>query len=206
MKFRKLFPIIFIFILLGLFSLGYIYFFNVVPEYEEKPIVEKPASTTEIKLDHIIYLLNLIGTNKLHCNPFSGEPAEFIFIISDSEKEFNFRVEKGEIYLVEEADPDMRIIADEPILVEIINAETPTDELLERIDKGELYFEVIAHETELAFKGYKSIYDSLQKGNKLTGKVVEFNELKAETVTNGIGLSTLLFVVVLLGMILNVEI
>ncbi|MBN2422440.1 hypothetical protein JXB41_04395 [Candidatus Woesearchaeota archaeon] len=183
-------------ILIGIFILlipvlisCYVYFGIISPQFIKKPYIEKPdiigldenSDNLVIEDSMVNYIANEIGSYNLHEDPTSGEIPEMEFIVNDFEEVFTVRIidniprtEKGSA-----ANPDLRIIASQPVILDILDSEDIQGRIVKHIEEGDVEIEVLANEATLGMKGYKAVYDSINKNTDLiTGKVtMELNPM-----------------------------
>lgn len=156
-------------------SAAYFYFFVISSTFVSKPEIEKPilASVNSsqlgnsgensyvIRAEHLIFLLNEIGAYKLHNSP-NGDIPLLKVKISDFNKEYLFSVSDGKISeKSSSANPDLVISLKQEEMIKIYNSDNSNALLKAGVESGEIELEVLADETDLALKGYKSVYDTL---------------------------------------------
>ena len=151
---------------------GYFYFFVLSPTFIEKPYMEKPslyvenASTREevIKEEHIRYLVNEMGGYRLHNDPISKTPAEFEFFVNDFNKTYAIRTSENNILVWVGAleNPDGRVYTKQETVIRIFLSSNFKKELVRYVKEGKIRAELIADETTLALKGYKTVYDEFK--------------------------------------------
>ncbi len=148
------------------------------PNLISKPIIEKPylppintntvnqnlsipdgdvQPTTQIKAEHIIYLLNEIEAYKLH-NSISGDIPRINFLIKDMNKEFSFTVTDnkiGEIDLI--TNLDIRISANQDTVYAVYGAEDTKSIILSSYNSKNIEVDLLADMSTLALKGYNSM-------------------------------------------------
>ena len=200
MKLGKLLPVLFFLIFLSILGIGYIYFFIFSPSFIERPEIEKPLLVDNISVseNQIYYFMMKIDAYKLHNNPLNNEPPVIAFKINNEESLVS--IENNDFRFVNNLNPDIRIFLSEDTFFEVIQSENFEDILLKKYDQGELEIEIVSSESTLALKGYKSIYDKIASENEITGNIVNLNP---DNFTNGINISFLLFIALIMELIMR---
>ena len=179
----KIWAVLFIIILMILAGLaGAFYFSFISPSFQEKPELEKPEiiitrnpSMDSISDEGINYIANEIGAYMLHRDMLSGEDPVLEFLITDSGETFTTTVIESipETARGNASSPDLRIKGKKEIIEGLIASDDVKSKLVEQVSQGNIEIEITADETTLAMKGYKVIYDLLNKGsNEITGQVI----------------------------------
>lgn len=201
MNFSKLLPVVFILLFVGILGLGYVYFFIVSPTFIEKPTIEKPTilENEPISEEQLFYVMNEINAYKLHNDPFTNEPPIIEFVIEDESTLIG--VEDNDYISLDSGEPDLKIYLDEKDLFELLQEDNFEETILEKYNNDEIDIKIIADEATLALKGYKSIYDKIaSSSNELTGNIVKLNP---EEFTNGLNISVLFFMAIIMSLILK---
>jgi hypothetical protein len=158
---------------------AFIYFSYISPINVKKPKIEMPidkkgsqfamdnssAPKPEITDQHVEYLVNEIDGYKLHENPLTREKAVIEVHVYDIGKVYSVTIEDN-VPVSEEGSadkPDIRIRANSREVLELTQSRDFKGKALELYQQERIGIELISDETTLAMKGYKAIYDSLQK-------------------------------------------
>jgi len=131
----------------------------------EKPEMKRPAppvmrgNDTEIKPEHIDYIVNEIGGYNLHAG--IGEPE--IELIADSDV-YAIKIVNGKPASSPgaAASPDIRINASKAAIAEIFNSQDINKKITELYNAGAISVELLKDQATLLSKGYKSVYDAVQ--------------------------------------------
>jgi hypothetical protein len=166
----------------------------------EKPIVLE--STDRLDFRQISYMLNELGAYKLHDNPFTGEMPLIAVEVMDTGQVFYAQVDNGKIEETENKNPDIKISAKKDIFLGIFEG-TIDNGVVSAVSDGRMHIEILSDERSLAFKGYKSIYDSLSQ-NTITGNLV--GKLNPLGFVRGIEIFLFLIFALTVGMIIEKEI
>ena len=186
MKFEKYSQLVFILVMVGIFSIGYFYFSEISPVFVKKPDIKKPI-TQEITSEHIIYLLNEMDAYKLHEDPLSKElPIIEVKILEES---YLYTVKDNQITETAKNDPDITLTTTKEKIIELFHDNKKISECVS--------LESYADEKTLALKGYKIIYDNFS-GNEITGNIIKINPI-----FRGINLIFFLFVSIIIGLIID---
>lgn len=141
----------------------YAWFFVISPTFVTKPGISKPALTAEPEEGHVNWLVNELGSYKLHPDPLSGEPAVMEIVVTDLGRTFTSTTENNMPSTTEGAatSPDIRISITSEYFARLYQAEDASAEAVALFNEGNAEIELLKSETELATKGYKGIYDEL---------------------------------------------
>lgn len=203
MKLGKITIVLFFIAIVSIGVIGYIYFFLVSPTFVDKPLVEKPTNIEkvgEIDQTHIKYLLNELDVYKLHNDPTTDEPPIIQVELIDLEDEFTFTVEDNNIEIFDSLNPDLIIKGGSNDVMEVLLSSDLEKSVVDAVYAGDIQIEIIADEKTLALKGYKSIYDKMSS-NKVTGGVV--TEFSLNKINNGLSISLLFFISLIVGLIIE---
>ena len=144
-------------VMILLISISYLYFFIISPVFVKKPELEKPVFTGKVEEKHIEWVVNELGAYKLQ------ENSEIE--VSVNREKFTVKVmnNKPIVKKGEAEDPDIRIYASPEAFQRIFNSEDFKKELINLYREGKIKIEVLKPPEELILKGYKAIYDELQR-------------------------------------------
>ena len=151
---RKL---VFATILVILLILSYFYFFIISPVFVSKPKLEKPIFKGKVEEKHVEWVVNELGAYRLRAN------SEIEVIVDGEEFTVSVVENKPVVKKGKAKDPDVRIYANTQVFKRIFESEDFKTELLKLYDEGLVRIEVLKPPEELILKGYKAIYDELQK-------------------------------------------
>jgi len=191
---------ILVLLFLGLLFIGYVYFFEISPTFVKKPNMERPSQIDEdLSEEEIIYVLNEMDAYKLHDNPLTSEPAIIQFDVVDGDTKI-IQIKDNDFLVIESGEPDIIISGEEESLISILRSEDIEKAMIELYLSGNVGLEILADESTLALKGYKSLYDKFSSNNKITGEVIGLNPIRVEDSMN---LFFLLFVSLIIGLIIE---
>jgi len=171
--FGHIMVIIAVVVVIGVF--GGAYFFVIAPNLISKPFIEKPSLPGDavskindgevvIGLDHINYVVNEIGSYKLH-NPFGTKNYPIMeFVLTDVNGRFYTYV-KDNIPITKEGNAkneDIIIKGSQETVFNILQSEDVLVAVKEAKDNGRVQVTLVADMATLARKGYLSLYDSLK--------------------------------------------
>lgn len=178
-------------IIAAIIGLGIYTYTSIISPRADKPLIEPvpiPTQTQQLQSvtakepvveeEHIQYLVNELGGYNLHDHPVNNEAAvmEFQVVGSDPNNPRLFTITIKDNYpLVADGaatNPDIRLHATETILLELLQADDFNTKVVELVNDGSMWIEVLADETTLAMKGYLSIYQQLTGDEtQITGNV-----------------------------------
>lgn len=149
----------------------YIYLSIISPSFVEKPEVQVPtdeelSNVTQVEEGHIEYLITEIGGYKLHDDPFTGEPAVIEINVTDTGQLYSVTIIDNEphVQVGRATNPDLRLHTPLSELVDLLGETDDFEQLVvDKAMEGTLWVEVLADEKTLAVKGYKGVYDTLNK-------------------------------------------
>ena len=152
----------------------YFYFTYVSPAFVEKPLVEKPVFTQTnnqtdqvvIEEEHIEYLVTEIGAYNLHEDPLTKEPAVIEINVTDNGMRYAVTIVDNvpEVRIGKAVNPDIRLHTPQSELIDLLSAKEDFEQLVvDKATEGTLWVEILVDEKTLAIKGYKGIYDTLNK-------------------------------------------
>jgi hypothetical protein len=136
---------------------GYYYFFIISPIFVSKPRLEKPVLEGNVTEKHVAWVVNELGGYKLQAD------AEIEFIVDGTA--FSVRVKEGKPVAQKgkAKDPDLRIYANKEAFKRVLEAEDYRSEIIKLYNEGLIKIELLKPMEELVLKGYKAIYDELQR-------------------------------------------
>lgn len=168
--------------------IGLVFYVFMTPIGVEKPEIKKPhleyaqeaSNSTAPKQgliledQHMEYVVNEIDGYKLKENPITREPP-VIEVIVDDEHSFKIKVIDNVPTSTDEGEPDLRIRTGKGNIEELLKTDQFKKTVVKMVTDGRIVVELVASRTELASKGYLSIYDALRNSSQMpTG------EFKAE--------------------------
>lgn len=178
-------------ILATVIGLGVYAYTSIISPNVEKPLIEPaplPAQTQQLQSaspeeplveeEHIQYLVNELGGYNLHDHPVNQEAAVMEFQVVESDPNnprlFTITIKDNYPTVTEGAatNPDIRLHATETVLVELLQSDNFNTKVVELVNDGSMWIEILTDETTLAMKGYLSIYQQLTGDeNQITGNV-----------------------------------
>lgn len=125
-----------------------------------KPNIEKPTDMTNISESHIAWLVNELGSYKLHANPTNGEKPIMEII---SSKTYTVVIDSGlpVTTIGPASNPDIRITTQDQYIVELFNTTDFMGKVNEMYNEEKLTIQVLKSQDVLALKGYLSIYNEI---------------------------------------------
>ena len=109
-------------------------------------------------------------------------------------------MENNNFVILDSGEPDIKIKGGEQEILQLLLSTDMEDEVIDMYLQGKITMEILADETTLALKGYKTLYDKFSNSNKITGEVVKLNPSQFQ---NSINLFFLLFISLILGLIIE---
>jgi hypothetical protein len=203
MKLGKIALVLFFIALIGVGGIGYFYFFQISPTFVEKPHLDRPSLDpliNDMNESHIKYLLNELDAYKLHDDPLTGEPPIIKIELTDIDEEFTYTVEDNNLELSESLEPDLILKGNSNDVISVLTSSDLEKSIIDAVNSGDIKIKLVADEKTLALKGYKSIYDKISS-NEITGAVV--TKLGMSNVNNGLSISLLFFISLILGLIIE---
>ncbi len=144
---------------------SFLYFFVVTSTFAVKPVLTKPAlaSPSDIGSGQVNWVLNEVGSYKLHPYLLFGELPLIESVITDQNRRFTTTVMDNYPTTVEGAanDPDIRFSMNSADFMTLYTAPNVLANAQEMRKSGQVKVEILKDEFTMAVKGYKSIYDSL---------------------------------------------
>ncbi|MBN2102252.1 MAG: hypothetical protein JW716_05275 [Candidatus Aenigmarchaeota archaeon] len=145
--------------------LAFLYFFVITSTFVMKPILTKPALTSpsDIGSDNVNWMLNEVGSYKLHSYMMFGGFPVIESVITDQNRRFTTTVRDNYPTTVEGAssDPDIRFSMNSTNFMTLYAAPDILAKAQEMRKSGLIEIEILKDEFTMALKGYKAIYDSL---------------------------------------------
>ena len=145
--------------------LAFLYFFVITSTFAMKPGLTKLAlaSPSDIENGHVNWLLNEVGSYKLHSFFLFGEPSVIESVITDQNRKFTTTVTDNYPTTVAGAanNPDIRFSMNGADFMTLYAAPDVLAKAQEMRKSGLIRVEILKDEFTMAVKGYKSIYDSL---------------------------------------------
>lgn len=170
---------------------AYVYFMYISPSFVDKPTVISPfdslseeavselnndSSNLIVTEEHVDYLVNELGGYKLHEDPTTKEPAIIEFYVYDTEQTFSVMIEDNVPVSTEgySDNADLKVTTDKKNLVTLLTSDDFEATAVELVKENKIGIEIIADEKTLILKGYKTIYDTLEKKSDLpTGQFIQ---------------------------------
>ena len=143
----------------------YVYFFIISPTFVSKPAMAKPAAlgaNESVSTEHVEWIANEIGAYKLHPS-LGGEPA-VLELVADNQV-FSVTITNNKPVAAEgnAVSPDIRIKGSRQAIAALLETGDINAKAIEMYRQGLISIEMLKDETTLAAKGYKAIYDALNK-------------------------------------------
>jgi len=145
-----------------------------------KPEIQNPIKNMEnktqiteivIEPEHLSYLLNEMGTYKLHNPPMSSNTPKINLRVDEQE----FKAEVENTYTKVEKgsweNPDIKIVTERSEVIEAITSTKIQEYMKTSVASGKTSIELVAGYTELFSKGYLALYQDLT-GKSFTGSVI----------------------------------
>lgn len=129
---------------------------------DNQTVSDKPSK--QVNGSHIEYIMNELEAYKLHSNPLNGEQPIIKLTIPDLEETYSITVVDNNVQstLAEPENPDIVININQDDLISFFISEDKSL-LVSMYKEGKVVMQTLKDEEELALKGYKAIYDSLEQ-------------------------------------------
>lgn len=157
-------------IIILLFIGGYAFFNHIYPLGPMKPDIQKPTPEMIAEIENgndkeimngLEYVGNEIGGHKLKKHPISKDKPRIEFYMTNFDKTFTLIVDEGNVSAIEGStiDPDVRLSGKKDVLLELLDADDIKTTIQRQLRERRLSIEILASESDLAFKGYSTIYE-----------------------------------------------
>ncbi|MBU3896560.1 MAG: hypothetical protein KJ697_01340 [Nanoarchaeota archaeon] len=146
-------------VIMTIVIIGLTTYFILFSPFSSKPNIEKPIGSV-VNETHIAWLVNELGSYKLHSNPVTGEEPEMEIVCS---KTYDVMIEKGYPNVVEGSatNPDIRITTQDQFILELLNETDVLQNTYEMQQEGKLAIGMLKPQEDLALKGYITIYNEI---------------------------------------------
>jgi len=148
-----------IIIVVALVIVGLVAYFVLFSPTATKSNIEKPTGLI-VNETHVAWLINELGSYKLHNNRVNGEIPEIEIICS---KTYNAVINNGFPTVKEGSaiNPDVRITTTDQYILELLNTTNILQNAYQMQKDGKLAIGMLKPQEDLALKGYIALYNEM---------------------------------------------